>query len=130
MEENFELSPEMDDALEELMDLLRKLPKNVLLMADPKRYAEAVKSANVIVSFVKEDYPSAEVRMDFDELTGSSLLLTIVTSGANFYDIQDFCKAIAPANTMDIEPRSDGKIEIGFTYEDVRKAVPAPSSQE
>lgn len=126
MEEDFELSPEADAALEELMDLLRKLPKNVLLMADPKRYAEAVKSANGIVKAVMEDYPDAEIELDFDSLTGSSLLLKIVADGASIYDIKAFCQSIAPANTMSIEPRTDGKVEIGFTYQGVRKPPTKP----
>lgn len=124
MEEEFELSPEVDAALEDLMGLLSKVPKERFLIADPKRYAEAVQSANAIVSFVKQDYPDAEVKLEFDELTGASLLLTIITEGANIYNIAKFCEAIAPADTMDIEPRNDGRVEIGFLYRKVRKAMP------
>lgn len=124
MEEDFELSPEEEAALEALMGELRSLPKHALLMADPKRYAEVVKSANAIATAVKEDYPDAEVKLDFDKLTGSSLLLTIITEGANIYNVKKFCEAIAPADTMDIEPRNDGKVEIGFLYKKVRKPMP------
>lgn len=124
MEEEFELSPEVEAALDELMGELRRLPKQAMLMADPKRYAEAVKSANAIAAAVKQDYPEAEVKLEFDQLTGSSLLLTIITEGANIYDIKKFCEAIAPTDTMDIEPRNDGKVEIGFLYKKVRRSMP------
>lgn len=124
MEEEFELSPEVEAALDELMGELRRLPKQAMLMADPKRYAEAVKSANAIAAAVKQDYPEAEVKLEFDQLTGSSLLLTIITEGANIYDIKKFCEAIAPTDTMDIEPRNDGKVEIGFLYKKVRRPMP------
>lgn len=124
MEEEFELSPEVEAALDELMGELRRLPKQAMLMADPKRYAEAVKSANAIATAVKQDYPEAEVKLEFDQLTGSSLLLTIITEGANIYDIKKFCEAIAPTDTMDIEPRNDGKVEIGFLYKKVRRPMP------
>lgn len=123
-ENDYEFDPETDAALNELMGVLGKIPKNTVTMLNSHRYGEAIRSANQIIKFVKADYPDAEVTLEFDGLTGTSLLLTIVSYGVNIYTIKDFCKAIEPANTMDVIPRLDEKLEIGFTYKNVRIPVP------
>ena len=116
--------PETDAALSELIRLLKKIPKNAVTMLNVPKYAEVIRSANQIVKFVKEDYPDVEASLEFDELTGTTLLLTIVSDGVNIYAIKDFCKALSVASTMDVIPLSDGRIQIGFTYNEVKLPVP------
>ena len=111
-------------ALDDLMELLKKMPKQHITMLNLPRYAQAVLSINKIVSFVKNDCPDASAEIYFDELTGTCLCLKIIADEFNVYKIKDFCKAIEPANTMCVIPRLDETVEIGFTYEDTQ--IPAP----
>lgn len=124
MYEENDFNPETDEALNELMSLLGRIPKNAVTMLNVPRYTEAVRSICQIVKFVKVDFPDAEATVEFDGLTGTSLLLTIVTDGVNVYKIKEFCDAVSVASTMDIVPLSDEKVQIGFTYEKIKVAVP------
>lgn len=119
---------EHQEALEELMELLKNMPKQHITMLNMPRYAQAVQSINKIVAYVKSDCPDAEVEVFFDELTGTSLCLKIIADEFNVYKIKDFCKAIEPANTMCVVPRNDETVEIGFTYEGAQ--VPVPPTEQ
>lgn len=127
-EDDYEFDQETDAALDELMEMLGKIPKNTVTMLNVPIYKEAVRSANQIVKMIKEDYPDAEVTLEFDGLTGTSLLLTVVSDGANIYAVKDFCSALSAASTMDIVPLNDGKAQIGFTYRKVKIPVPPASN--
>lgn len=111
-------------ALEELMDILKKMPKQHITMLNLPRYSRAMQSIKKIVAYVKSDCPDADVEIYFDELTGSTLCLRIIADEFNIYKIKDFCKAIEPANTMSVVPRLDSMVEIGFTYDDAKIPVP------
>ena len=124
MYEENEFDPEADGALEELMGLLKKIPKNTVTMLNVPKYTEAIRSVNQIVKFIKSDCPDAEITVEFDGLTGTCLCLRIIADELNVYDISEFCKAIEPASTMDVIPRLDERIEIGFTYKQVKIPVP------
>lgn len=126
-EDDYEFDPETDETLNELMGLLKKIPKNTVTMLNLPRYKQAIASIDKIVKFVKIDCPDAEVTVEFDGLTGTCLCLRIIAEELNIYKIGDFCKAIEPANTMDVIPRLDEKLEIGFTYEQVKIPVPPAS---
>lgn len=68
-EDDYEFDQETDAALDELMEMLGKIPKNIVTMLNVPIYKEAVRSANQIVKMIKEDYPDAEVTLEFDGLT-------------------------------------------------------------
>lgn len=106
-----------NEALEELMEILKKMPKHHLAVLNTPRYAQAVESIKKIIAYVKSDCPDAKVEVFFDELTGTSLCLKIIADEFNVYKIKDFCESIEPANTMCVVPRLDCTVEIGFTYE-------------
>ncbi len=127
-EDDYEFDPETDAALNELMGLLGKIPQNTVTMLNIPRYGEAIRSANRIIKFVKADCPDAEVTLEFDGLTGTTLCLRIIADELNVYKTDEFCKAIEPANTMYVIPRLDEKIEIGFTYKQVKIPVPPASN--
>ena len=128
MYEKNEFNPENDEMLDELMALLGNIPKNTVTRLNIPKYADAIRSITQIVKFVKEDFPEAETSIDFDELTGRTLILTIITEGVNIYAIKDFCEALSVASTMDIVPLNDGKVQVGFTYRKVKVAVPPASN--
>lgn len=111
---------EEERALDELMEILSKMPTKHLTILNMPRYAQALESVKKIVAYVKSDCPEAEVEVFFDELTGTSLCLKIIADEFNVYKIKDFCKAVEPANTMCVIPRLDETVEIGFTYEDTK----------
>ena len=113
-----------EDFLEWLSEVLQNKPKQYMTMLNIPRYAQAAESIKKIVTFVKKDCPDAEIKVYFDELTGTSLCLKIIADEFNVYKIKDFCEAIEPANTMDVIPRLDEKLEIGFTYEQAKMPMP------
>ena len=120
MYENDEFCPETDPILEHLIELLGKIPKELVTMLNVPKYAEVVTSVSQIVDFVRQDCPDAEVSVYFDELTGTSLCLKIIADELNVYKIKEFCAAIEVASTMCVIPRIDSRVEIGFTYEDTK----------
>lgn len=124
MYEEDDFNSETDEALSELLGIFGNIPKNVVTMLNVPGYVKAMRSITQIVKFVKVDFPDADVTVSFDDLTGTSLLLTIVTDGVNIYKIKEFCDAISVASTMDIVPLSGEKVQVGFTYEKIKMAVP------
>jgi hypothetical protein len=125
---DYEFDPETDTALNELMSLLGNIPKNTVTMLNMPRYMQAIVSVDKIVKLIKDDCPSAKITVEFDELTGTSLCLRIIADEFNVYRIGEFCKAIESADTMDVIPRLDEKLEIGFTYKQVKFPVPPTSN--
>lgn len=123
-ENDYKFEQGTDAALNELMEILRKIPKNKITTLNMPQYKQALISIDKITKFIKKDCPDAEITVDFDELTETSLCLRIVAGELNVYKIDEFCKAIEPASTMNVIPRLDEKLEIGFTYEKV--CIPAP----
>lgn len=122
-EEN-DFNPETDEMLDELLTLLGNIPKNTVTMLNIPKYSHAIHSISQIVKFVKEDFPEAEASICFDGLTGTTLILTIVTEGMNIYAVKDFCKALSVASTMDVVPLDNGKVQIGFAYRNAKIPVP------
>ena len=119
-----DFNPKDDEPLNELLNILGNIPKNVATMLNVPGCVKEMQSIAQIVKLVKVDFPDAEVTVEFDGLTGTSLLLTIVTEGVNIYKIKDFCDAVSVASTMDVVPLSDEKVQVGFTYEKIKIAVP------
>lgn len=123
-EDDYDFVPETDATQNELTELLKKIPKNTVTILNLPRHKQAIASIDKIVRFVKVDCPDAEVTVEFDEFTGTCLCLRIIAEELNIYKIGEFCEATKPANTMDVIPRLDEKLEIGFTYRQVK--LPAP----
>ena len=130
MYEENDLFQESEDAIDQLLDLIGNIPQNVVTMLNIPKYAEAVRSISKIVKFVKEDFPDAKASVEFDGLTGTTLILTIITDGMNVCAVKDFCEALSVASTMDVVPLDDGKVQIGFTYRKIKVAVPPVSEKE
>ena len=113
-----------NDPLEDLMGLLSNMPKKYVTMMNLPRYAQAIQSIKRIVEYVKKDCPDADAKVYFDELTNMTLCLKIIADEFNVYDIEAFSKAISLASTMCVIPRTDAKLEIGFTYGDTKIRIP------
>ena len=118
---------EYEAAIEGLLEILGNIPKTSVTMLDMPRYMQAIISIEKIVKFIKVDCPDAEIKVEFDGLTGTTLCLRVIADELNIYKVNEFCKAIEPASTMDVIPRLDEKLEIGFTYRQVKVPVPPVS---
>lgn len=123
---NKEYSSEKEEfVLGEIRALLDKLPKNTVLILNLPRYKEVCSAISKINGFVKDISPDAEFSARFDDLVGTCLLYTITADELSITKTKQFAEAIAVSNTMSVVPLTNGNIEIGFTFEDVR--IPAPS---
>lgn len=115
---------EIQYGLEELFKTLKQAPEQRLTILNAPRYAEVMRSVKQITEYIKDDCPDAKISIRIDELTSTTLCLTIIADEFNVYNIESFCKMIKPANTMDVIPRLDQTVEIGFTFDDVRRIAP------
>lgn len=109
-----------DGILEDLYEVLRRVPKNTILVMNVPRLIEVQKAITIIKNTVMEDYPDAQFKAYFDDLIGTTLLFEVRAEGLNVYDTNKFAEALAIANTMDVNPLDDDMVEIGFTFCSVR----------
>lgn len=116
-----------DPILEDLMEKLRRIPRNTMLVLNLPKYAEAQKAIVSLKEIAIRDYPDAEFEVEFDNLTGTSLCFRIRAFGLNVYDTEKFSSAVSIADTIDIVPLSDEEVEIGFTFRKIR--IPAPPTK-
>jgi len=113
-----------EEGMEQLLSVLRNIPENPVLAINPIRLVAAMRSIKRIMQIVEEENPDAVPQIDYDSFTGTSLLMSVKVDEFNVYDTDAFAEAAAIADTMDVIPLSDGNIEIGFVYKDVRLPVP------
>lgn len=111
--------------LEGLLEILRKTPKDIPLVIDTQRHEEALRSVRQIVEYVRRESPDAKISLSYDEIIGTTLIFTIVVDMLNIYNVKEFFKMAEAANTMDIMPRVDAMVEIGFAYNKVRLIAPS-----
>ena len=121
-DDNFD--PENTPELEALFALLDQMPKNVVLLLNLPRFKEVQLAITKIVKIACADDPDAEVKMEFDSLTGTTLLLEITADVVSIRKTKDFAQALTVTNTMSAEALRDGRVRLGFTFHDVR--LPAP----
>lgn len=115
---------ELYEGLEGLMEMLRDAPAQRLTILNKSRYLEATNSARQIISYIKEDCPDAEVKISFDDFTGTTMVLEIVLPVLNIYNVSKFFKMAESANTMDVYARLDSSVVVNFGYNDVRLIAP------
>lgn len=115
---------EIDEGIEGLLELLReKIPKNIVTGVYFDKLHHAMQSATEIIKLMKKEYPDAEVKFDYDPLFGVDLGLTIIAGGMAVYPMSEFCRAAQSADEMCVSARVDGKVEVSFSYKDVRFIV-------
>ena len=107
---------------DKLVELLKTIPKERITAVNPVQYAKANESIERIVDFVIEENPDARFEIGFDELTGTSMFLRVSLEYLDVSKLQEFIKAIAPADTMSV-CKYDNAIQIAFTYRDVQYPV-------
>lgn len=107
------------DQVNQLVEYLKcKLPKGVVLVKNKERYEEIKQAIQDIADAIWEYDEEAKVAVEQDELIGTCMLAEFVTDCLGITNTQLFCKGLQKATTMDVTPLVDGKIKIGFTFED------------
>ena len=113
-----------EDTDEALLEFFRNIPKDPVLAIHPINLPKALTSINQFMRIVHIENPDAVPDINYDELTGTSLLVTVKLDELNVLDTGAFATAISDVDTLDIIPLADGNIEIGFVYKNVRFPVP------
>lgn len=115
---------ELCEELGWLMELLKDTPTHRLTVLNKPRYLEAMDSVGRIVSYIREDCPDAEIKISFDDFTGTTMILEIIVPILNVYNVKEFFKMAEPANAMDVFAKIDSNIVVNFAYNDVRLIAP------
>lgn len=119
-----------DDSLTELIEIYDKvMPEKVCLMKNPERYHVVANAVSKIGKMAISHDKDSKIEITRDDLTGSSVCMSIITDLFVVEDINGFCDALREANTFEANPRTDGKIQIGLVFEDVWRPAP-PSSKK
>ena len=100
------------------------MPENVALVKNKERHAEVEVAITEIGEFAKSSDPKANITIEPDELTGTSMTLEIVADLIVVDMIDKFCDALKKADNFEVYPRTDGKIGLGVVFENVFKAAP------
>lgn len=116
------------DEIDNLLEFyFKETAEEVFLMRNEERYDVAVKAANRIAEMISSYDNNAEIKMYPDGLIGTYLCLSIVTDIFVIDAMPDFIDALKEANTIDVTPLVNGKIEIGLTFPDAWVPVPLVS---
>ena len=110
---------------------LSKRPETVFLVKNKARYAEVMAAVRTIYNFAHASNPEGTIlsKPSPDELTGTSLVIEIVSNLVVFDDMQKFCAALSKADNFEVHARTDGKALIGIVFEDVWQLAP-PSGKK
>ena len=113
------------DTIDMLLNVYKKLmPETVYLVKNKERYPNIEKTVKAISDMVFNIDEEAMIKVSPDELTGTSLCMEIVTNLFVIDDIDEFCEVLKEATTFEATPFTNGKLHIGFTFEDAW--LPAP----
>ncbi len=100
------------------------MPQNVILVKNHKRYDEVKQAIQDIADFVWDTDESAQINVNPDDLTGSSICVEIIASLVVIDMIDKFCNALRKANNFEVYPREDGNIGLGIVFEGVYDPAP------
>ena len=113
------------DPIDVLLDYyVEHMPKTVYLMKNPDRYPVVEKAVREIAEMAQVCDSDAKIEIEPDELTGSSLCLTITSNLFVIDEIDKFCAALKEADTFEACPLTNGNVSISMTFEDAW--IPAP----
>lgn len=106
--------------VDNLLEWYKKLmPKTVYLTKNKVRYNEALKAISEIVSCTVASDSSAEIKVEPDQLTGTSLCVEINASLVIINMLDKFCTALQKADNFEVIPLTNGNVSLGLTFEDV-----------
>ena len=114
------------DALLETYEAL--MPETAYLKKNPLRFPMIENAVREIASLALDCDSNAQIEIKPDDLTGSSLCLTIISNLIVIDEIDKFCKALAKANNFEVCPRTDGPVSLGMCFEDAW--IPAKTNHQ
>ena len=115
----------IEKRLEEFIIGLEKArPKVTYLAPIKERKTAVIDSIKTIVSMVLHNDENAKFSVSPDDLTGTSVDLSIITEYVEFHPIPEFVEAVKVATTYEVLPaEEEGKVEINFSYNGVYRIV-------
>ena len=126
-EEDFDFltEDEIDDitGMSDLLNLLRSLPDTYISVLDFRRYAEVTSAIARIIKFITDETDVHCIESYFDELLGTTLILSITTDIITISEVQEFCNALSVADTVEITPVSSGAFSVEITFQGVKKPL-------
>lgn len=113
---------EHDETIDALLAILGSLPKNTVKMIDFARYKTMMQTAAEMKNILCENYTEGQFDIDICELfdIGS---IKIQLSDLTICNIPKFTKMISKADSFEIYPRTDGKIQLNITFQSMLKAI-------
>lgn len=97
-----------------------KRPETIYVVKNKERCAEVMDALRTISELaLNSNLEGTEISTDPDELLGTSLCVEIVTNLVVFEEMQRFSAALSKADTFEVYARTDGRVGIGITFEDV-----------
>ena len=116
----------MQDPIEALLSLYRaKMPKTVYLMRNEPRYSAVKHEIDGFVKTVLAEDPDAEVMVEPDELTGSSISVSVITDLLVLSDTHSLLPLFALADNIEVCARTDGRCYFDLSFQNCYKPAPA-----
>ena len=107
------------DALAELFE--RYMPETVYLVKNHPRYGEVTKTIREVSDFFRKNDENAEITVCPDELIGTMLAVDVKTDLLCTTETRSLAALLAKADSLDVEPLTDGRVQIIFGFEDAYK---------
>lgn len=107
------------DEIDKLLEFyFKETAEQVCLVKNEERYPIIEKAVNEIANMALQCDSNSIIKAEPDGLIGTILCLTIETDLFVIDAMPDFIDALKEANTIDVTPLLNGKIEIGLTFPD------------
>ncbi len=117
------------NTIKKLLHLYTSLmPKTVYLMKNKDKYPVIEQAVREISDMALSIDNEAKIKITPDELTGTTLCLSITTNLFVVDMIDKFCDLLKEASTFEACPLTNGMLSVSITFQDAW--VPAPSKQE
>lgn len=90
----------------------------------PERYSEAKASMNQIIQIMKGVDPDARVKINYDVMFGTALVLHItVDDDFGITNTRMFAAAVSKASTFEICSHTDNTVEMIVSYNNVKRPI-------
>ena len=114
------------DQIDKLLESYVKLmPKTVYLVKNKDKYPTIEKAVREISDMALSIDNEAKIKIKPDELTGTTMCLTITTNVFVVDMIDKFCDLLKEASTFEACPLTNGMLSVSITFQDAW--VPAPT---
>ena len=115
--------PDEIDALISMVE--KKMSDTVYLMRNPERYDVIVSAMSELKKYITTIEDDATFEVMRTGLVGEDLSLDVTCALLSISEVDGFCSAIKVADTIDVEPLSNGDLHIVFGFR--RAYIPAPA---